>query len=589
MRALVLLLAPALVIGAMSWPLLFTDAAFNEDWVHHLWYTWNQSLAIRENLHPSFFINYSYSVFYPEYAFYGGTLYAIVGSFSLALGDAPLVAYVASYLVGFLVAYAGWYRLARMAQIGRWWAPLPGLVFVTSSYYITLVYARGDLQEFLAISILPPLLASGLTILRAGRLSLASAFVFAVSAIVFFGSHNLTILWGSTLFALMSALVLIFIPSVRPWVSRRSLLCLAAIAVPALLVNAWFLLPAVAYESRTLIAHETAHWETLLREFVYIIPVRNLFTVTRRSVAPDTDFSLALPVLAMAWSLAAVAVYRWGRGRGAHTGDWLRLFLISAALIAAITVLMTHAGIVLALPWPYTILQFGYRLESYIMLLTSAAVLAGLALAQSSSARRQLWRWALVAVVIFSVVGAIGQASDYPRAIPTRAGVVGGVAHANISLTGQGDYLDASLPSLQDPYGAPIVRFPPTAVHDERVSRVVHLQPHQWVYTNIGGGPELVHVSGARIVGRETGGHDVLEIGQSTGARRHGGREARPTEVITVSAANGTIVVLGRVLSLVGIVSLLGVFAVLLVRYRRAARRSAMLSCMSSIEAASWW
>ncbi len=140
--------AALVVIAAGSWPLLFSDATFNTDWLNHLWYMWHQSVAIRELHAPSFFLNYSRGVFYPLYAFYGGTLYALVGTLSLVLGEAPLQAYVLTYLLGFAAAYGGWYWTARVFGVRGWRAHVPGLVFVTSSYYLTMIYAVGDWPEF---------------------------------------------------------------------------------------------------------------------------------------------------------------------------------------------------------------------------------------------------------------------------------------------------------------------------------------------------------------------------------------------------------------------------------------------------------
>jgi len=68
--------APLLLIAALAAPLLFADTTFNPDWLNHLWYMWHQSLAIRANGVPSLYLNYSRGVFYPLYAFYGGTLYS---------------------------------------------------------------------------------------------------------------------------------------------------------------------------------------------------------------------------------------------------------------------------------------------------------------------------------------------------------------------------------------------------------------------------------------------------------------------------------------------------------------------------------
>jgi hypothetical protein len=126
--------------------MLFTSAGMGEDWVSHLWFIWRQSLTIARDHQPSLFLNYtsiealrpqvppSESVFYPPYAFYGGTIYALAGTLALLLGNAPVAAYVLTYLIGFAPAYGGWCWLGRMAGLGRWAAQVPGLLFITSGY-----------------------------------------------------------------------------------------------------------------------------------------------------------------------------------------------------------------------------------------------------------------------------------------------------------------------------------------------------------------------------------------------------------------------------------------------------------------------
>jgi hypothetical protein len=564
LRATVLVGAPLLLIGVLAWPMLFTNEGFNEDWVHHLWFMWNQSVALSHDHQPSFFLNYSHSVFYPEFAYYGGTLYAMLGGLSLALGGAPLETYVFSYLLGFATGYGGWYWIARMARLGRWWAHLPAVIFITSSYYLTLVYARGDLQEFLAVSIIPLMLASGLSVLRADRLRPAPAFALAFSGVVFFGTHNITMLWGSTLMILIGGIALICIPETRQWMKRRSVLRVAILIVPAALVSAWFLVPALVYESHTLISHEKHHWEVLMGEFIFLVADRNLFTLSRApAIAVGTDFALSLPVLAMAWSLASVLICL--RRRETLRSAWVRLLLICAVSIVVLVVMMTHNELILALPRPYVFLQFTYRLESYIILLVCAIVIAGLAITQHAGSRRGRWRWAMIPVAIVAVVGAIQQTDAYPRGGGSRSVGIGPYPPTR-TLLGLGDYLDANLPSRVDTYGEPPrVFFPLADIRNDRISKVVHLQPHQWVYSNIGGGPEFVHVSGAKIIGRESGGNDVLEIGPSlAGSKPKAARsKAPPTEVISVSAASGFPIVLGRVLSLIGLACLAGVFGVL--------------------------
>jgi hypothetical protein len=159
--------AALLLIGALSRPLVFSGSYFGDVWLEHLWFLWQQSLAIRADHVPSLFVNYAYGVYYPHYAFYGGTLYALTGTLSLLLGNAPLETYILTYLLAFAAAYGGWYWLARQAGVGRWRAHAPGVVFITASYYLTLIYERGDWPELVGVSVIPLMVASGLSVLRA--------------------------------------------------------------------------------------------------------------------------------------------------------------------------------------------------------------------------------------------------------------------------------------------------------------------------------------------------------------------------------------------------------------------------------------
>lgn len=562
----VLVGGPLLLIGALAWPMLFTNGDFNEDWAHHLWFIWNQSFAIGDNHHPSFFLNTWYSVFYPQYAFYGGTLDSLVAALSLALGNAPIEAYVLTYLLGFAASYGGWYWMARMAGLSGWWAQIPGVTFITSSYYLTLIYARGDLPEFMGISVIPLVVASGLSVLRASRLRFWPAFALALGCTVFFGSHNLTIVWGATLMVLLGVAVAVCVPQVRQWLTWGGVMRVASLVIPALLVSAWFLLPATLYESHTQISSAFPLWRLVLDEKMYLVSAQNLFAISRVTAIGGSEFVLSLPTLAMAWSLISIPICWWRRPRGV----WVRVLLLCSGLAALVTVVMTHAGLILALPRPYAILQYSYRLESYVMLAVSGAVLAGLVALRNGTDRMRLWTWMLIPILAVAVVGAIQQTDAYPRG-GSRQGVLRSRTRSEFTKRILTDYTDAALPHLEDQGEHPAeVVFPAASIHDDRISEVVHLRPGQLVYSNIGGGPELVHVSGAKVVGVDPSYNDVLEIGPSIrGSKSASSRSSRSagTEVITVSTANGLPVVLGRLLSLFGVFFLLAVFAVLAVRH----------------------
>jgi hypothetical protein len=549
-RAIALAGGPLLLIGLLTWPMLFTDHGFNGDWLNHLWFSWSEGRAIRENLHPSFYLNYSHAVFYPQFAFYGGTLYAIVGTLALLLGEAPIAGYVLAYLLGFAASYGGWYWMARMAGLGRWWANAPGIVSVTSAYYLALIYERGDLPEFTAVSIIPLMVAATLSILRARRLRLRPALALSASAVVYGGSHPLTMVWGSSVLALTALLAVACIPEARRLASRSGVLRVAAMFVPAVLVSAWQLLPALAYQEHTHIGALYQEWRIVVADTEYMVTPAKIFTLSRELVKRETsELALALPILAMAWALGAGLLLARRRVRQ----PWGMLLLVCGAMAALMTVVMTHAGLILALPRPYTMIVFPYRLESYVTLETTGAVLAGLALAQRTGSRARHWVWVLTPALAIGIVGAARQTAAYEHG-KRRQWAITEHARPRPQERGLEDYEDAHLRPLEYSSGAnpPEVYFPPSAIHDEHISKIVHFAPGSLIASNIGGGPELVHVSGATIVGIMPRGDDVLQVGNSTGEANGapGSQRAPWTEVITVSTAKSLPIIAGRVLSL---------------------------------------
>ncbi len=556
----------------LSWPLLFTEAVFNEDWINHLWFIWHQSVALRDNHVPSLFIHYSHGVFYPEDAFYAGTVDALGALLSILLGNALLPAYILTWLLIFAAVYGGWYWIARIAGLGRWWAHLPGLVFVTSAYYITSVYARGAWPELLAVSSMTLMVASGLSVLRAERMRPWPALVLVISTVVFFGSHNITMLWGTTVLVLLAVALVAFVPQARRTVTRAGVLRVLVLAVPAALVNAWFLLPAVTYKSETMLGGYPQGTAALVRETVGLVSMQHLFTISRASATtPNTPFALSLPILEIGWVLASIAIVLLTRRRG----TWTRVIVVVSAVTVLVGLVMTHAGLLLALPNIYANVQYSYRLESYVLQGLCAAIIAGLVLAKGSGRRAQLWRWSLVPLVAISVVGAIQQTGKYPTEPTPTARLQAFHSYLKPPLTKQiwPDYLDSKLPQFSASNAQPpTVYFPPEAIHGDHISVKVHLRPGQLVYSNLAANPHLVEVRGAKIVGIGPEYNDVLEISPSPG---EGGASGSPgqetkTETISVSTGRSAPIVLGRLLTLAAIVFLMAVFAGLGIRGLRA-------------------
>jgi hypothetical protein len=560
-----------LVSVLLVWPMLFTTSGFGGDWEHHLWYVWHQSLAIRADGLPSMFLNTRSSVLYPQYTFYGGTIYALAGTLALILGNSALSAYIVSYILGFMAAYGGWYWIGRILGLSRLLAQIPALAFVTSACYLTVVYASGDWPEFTAISMLPLMIAAGLSLLRAEQLRLLPAIAFAASSIVFFGSHALTVLWGSTLVALTGVALVVLVPGVRRRVRGRRMLRLLALVIPALLVNAWFLVPMIAYASHTPIGSQYGRAHEDLHETMPLVAFQRLFTLSRATTIPtDPDFALPLPTLTIVWVIASIALLL----ASVRRGMWVRILVILAVITLAIVVLMTHAGLLLALPKPYTLLQFSYRLEGYVLMGVSGAIAVVLLQVRSGATRLRFWAWTIVPIIGLSVIGAAQQLSAYPRTPLNRDATF--TAHAEVFAEKYVDYSYVPLPFVPEA-GLPELNISPSKVHDNRVTITVRVRRGQLAATNIGGGPNLLHIVGASVVGEDGRSQLVLAIGSGAGGASANPRTPFSIERISISPEQSTPVVLGRALTLAGAVilalELLG-FSVLRYRASRGQRSS---------------
>jgi hypothetical protein len=546
-----------LLIGLLAWPMLFTYSTFAGDWDTHLWLIWHQSLSIQANHHPTYFLNDSGGVFYPFFAFYGGTLYALVGLLSLLLGNAPLHTYILTYLLDFAAAYGGWYWIGRTAGLGRWLSLAPGLLFITSPYYLTLVYGRGDWPEFTAVSSIPLLIAAGLSVLRADRLRPLPALTLLTSSLIFFGSHNITALWGSTIITLTALAIIAFVPSAREQITIRGVTRVGSIAIVGLLLNAWYLLPDIAYEAHTFVSYEYVFIRFVVRETAELVSARSLFAPTEY-LTGKTQFSL--PLFLIAWALVFSVILLWTD----RDKTWMRILSILVLIAGGLTVLMTHAGIALALPRIYVMLQFTYRLESYVLLSLSGIALAILVIAKRNEKLMKVCTGALIPVLAVSLFGALRHIDARPHQHQHNFATY---LSSTLPLT---DYIDVSHGIVDASTIHRRINFPTTGVKNERSSVTLPLKPGEIVETNLMGDADFVQARGATMLGVSAKFDTVLEVDpEAANVSRAAGALSKRT--ISLRPADTLPVVLGRILTLCALIAVFALLGVLLIGRRRPA------------------
>jgi hypothetical protein len=551
-----------LVVLLISSPLLFTSDGFGSEFTNDMWVVGYQQHAIAAHLHPTLFLQTQQSLFYPEFAFYGGTLFAITGALAVVLGGSTILAFEIVTVAAIAAAYGGLFWLARQLGVKGLLAHAPAIVFVTSAYYISDPYGRGAWAEFIAVSALPLVLAASLRLVR-GRWRVAPVACLVAASVVFSGSHNITLLWGSTLTVV--ALAVYWLASGRsrelPW---RRMLAVAGLIALGVALNGWFLLPDVSYAHKTMVTGWFVSPKTSFNTFGVIFD-------PLRTVPSDQPWAPALyvqaPVLALIWGLLAAPI-AWRERR-------LRAGLATALIaLAGLLVLIMSSGARSLLPSAYQQIQFAFRLQTYVALACAGLVLVGaLALtrrAQSGRATRldRPLALGLGLAVAFGVAVAAWQlwvpnthTSDH-WTYSNRADALRGPTLLPASwYWPKNEYNDRSLELVPTTETFP---FDPTQVKDDRFAGLVSppsgLAPFA---TNIAGGPYLVHVGGGvRVVGRTDEGNLVLK-------RTTDGSQPVPVELRTQL---GAAVVLGRITTAAAAAVLLALAVVAAVRRRR--RRS---------------
>jgi hypothetical protein len=554
-----------LVVAA---PMLFTDSGFAVDFTNHLWLSWVAGKELVRSGFPSYFLNTSgLGVFYPLFAFYGGPLYMITGGLGELLGGHPVLAYVGVTTVAIAGAYGGMLWLSRQLGVRGWLAHAPALTVITSAYYVTDLYGRGAWPELMATSAMAPLLASCVCLVRTRPWRPTPVLIFVLSAVIFSGSHNITLLWGATVAAVALVVVWLALGAPRTLPHRR-FAAVAGLGVSSALVNAWFLFPDLAYAGKVAVSEDTAvRWAStsyLNTPATLLDPLRH---VPAQSSTPA--MFVQIPDWFLAWALGAGALLLWRRRADTRLR---RAWAAVAVLIAVALAMMMLAQFWTIVPFPYDEIQFPYRLGVYVYYAVAGFVLVGaLALQRSSAAATERRRTgglrAMLVVVVAISMGLCVWQEWVPNTLfrasyTTRGGALGSVNELPNSWYAHGSFDDVSAAYVTTSRGRTLV-VEPDRVHGGRFAAWMEVPPGPApIWTNVTGGAYLVHIAGLERVGRGPLGGVVVR-------RPHGG--SGPVHVV-IETAHTAPIELGRLMSGLAVLLIAGVVARACVLSRRARR-----------------
>jgi hypothetical protein len=551
------------VLLALTAPAIFTKQGFVDDWLDHLWLTWMQSREIEATGHPSLFLNAEpLGVFYPNFAFYGGTLYSI-GGYLMALTGAPVAVFVAMIVVAFAAAYGGTLWLARQARVGGLAAHLPAVILVSSAYYLTIAYGRGAWPELMATSMIPLVLAAGLSIVCRGP-SPTKILALVIATTVWSGSHNITLLWGTIfLGAIFLCLLLGWLATPSERQARNLVMVLGLMGI-GVMINGWFLWPDIAYAGNTVAAGNRALASSISSIFS---PLSIVFSPLRERASHSTYLKAhftELPVLVIGWLVLAAAVL-WRDGWSVRRR---RLLAALGLWLAILLVLLVDEGAWAKLPATLSVIQFTFRLETYIVM--TIAGLTIMLLRAMRGRRHIVLGAALGAAVAFGLALGVWQvwnSNAYyfptsPHYLANRSSVLRYPHHTPPTWYDPGQFHDAG-DQVVPTEGS--IRLNPALIKGESTTQTLTIPPGEGpLASNIAASVNLVSVRGLAVAGRTAAGFLALDR-PADGAH---------TVTVTVTRAHTTPLQLGPVVSVLGV---LGLIVVLLVSIVSPRRRSSVL------------
>ncbi len=546
---------------AVTGPLLFTNESFGWDFTNHLWLASVAGRGLVEAGHPSYFINtlnIDTGVFYPFFAFAGGTLYTTIGAIGELIGGHVLVAYLGFMVLAVLGAYGGTLWLGRELGLRGWLAHTPALVVVTSAYYISNVYSRGDVPELAGTSAIAPLAASAVHLIRAPRWRVPPVLVFTVSTVIFTGSHNITLLWGTTIAT--GALLILWLALGAPLhLPYRRLIMLAGLGLASVMVNAWFLVTDISYAKTTVISLPpagpgksiwsiTGYFDT---PAVVLNPLRMM---------PSQSTAAALYIQApdwfLAWGLAAGALLLW---RSSRARSLRRAWAGVVAILTLLLALLLSEKVWEVMPEPFNQVQFPYRISTYLFYAVAGLVLVGALSLQRAAALESSIRvvkglqLALVGACAVSLGLCLWQAWGPNMEIPkghtyeNRGEALVGTHIMPRSWYSGAQYLNRLEPVRLVPPQRVLVVYP-NEVHGDRFSAWMNVPPGpEPIQTDIGGSSDLLHLKGLRWLGRTPRGYAVVGRVNGGSGRVH----------VTIETAHSPVIELGRLMSILGILAIL--------------------------------
>ncbi len=569
--------APPLLVGLLAVPFLVRQNSWWE-WNNAFWLLERQTAHVEAHGVPTLFVHALSGGFNPFFAYYAGFVFSVLAYPAAVLGVWPVFA--ATVVLAIVAGYLGIWWAARNLGLSPHLAVLPALVFSTTPYVLSEMYGRGAWAELIAVNAVAVLLG-GLTALlwhpERGRIPAYAAVVAATATIC--GTHNLTVMMSAVLLPLLLLVVLPLRPPASPPLLPQLARAAVAAALGAGLTAAW-LIPNLWFGRSTWIAQPAIN-DPEFRDTHGLLTLHNVLSplpAIPKEFAGRWIYGQA-PATAMAWALVAfVLILVLGRRDARRAGVAIGGMVVLAIGLLA---LILNPEWWLHLPSLARTVQFPYRLLPYLAMLAALGTVLGLVVLRGAA--RSWMTGILVALVVVQAGAGVyvvvkTQPGGVIPVVPARPSDLE-VSSEPLSFSGPEQMVHVQFrvasPTDQRPTRGPVnINLGDVVTGDtgrfSGVARVGDLMMSPVVWS------PFVRVTGdARIGGRDANGMTMIEVTSTDAAGRWQAQAV---------AAHPWQLVVGRIISALSALALVGAGAAALVARRRGRRSGAAARADTPVE-----
>jgi hypothetical protein len=557
---------PPLVVALLVLPFVLRQNSWFE-WSNPYWFLQRQTEHVAATGRPTLFLHLDSGAFYPWFVYYAGPVTALLAYPAVVLG--PWTTFVLATVAVTVAGYLGVWWTGRNLGLSRRLAVLPALTFAAAPYVVCEIYGRAAWPELGAIDAAAVLLG-GLTALMMrpdGRRVGALAAVTGATAVIA-GTHNLTLMLAAIILPLtLLALLPLRPPDAAP-LGRAVLRAGAATALGLGLTAAW-LLPNLWYGHDTTIAQAFVSDGILTENFGGVTSFSNLLAPWPRipSQIPGREVYPQAPALVLAWVVVMLAVVLVRRTPPR------RVTAASAALVAlaaGLIVLVANPTWWLHFPTTLRMIEYPFRLLTFVALLVALAAAVGLRHLPAGGRARGLATGTLALAVAVQLAGALyiafhSEGGTTTRGIPAPRADEVTVDEPPSAFGDRTAFTSYQFRVMRKPtVRGRLNQDASLTIEDPLTSDTAQLQGRAPVGTlvllPIAWSPFLHISGGASLAGRDADGTAVLRVDAA---------DADGNWTAEASAATPWPLAVGRVISVVSLLIVLGLGVSELLRWRR--------------------